>query len=49
MLTRALYRSALKMDTDLEDCANAFVMLAANSSMTGCQIKVDAGLKIDPA
>ncbi|KAF2490782.1 NAD(P)-binding protein [Lophium mytilinum] len=39
-------RAALKMATDLVDCANAFIMLAKNSSMTGQKIQVDAGLVI---
>lgn len=39
--------AALKDVVDLEDCANAFVMLAQNGSMSGVQIKVDSGLKID--
>ena len=30
--------------TDLEDCANAFIDLARNTSMTGQKITVDAGL-----
>lgn len=39
--------AALKDVTGLEDCANAFVMLAQNTSMSGVKIKVDAGLRID--
>ena len=33
-------RSTLKMETDLEDCADAFVSIAKNSSMTGQKIAV---------
>jgi len=33
-------KAALKMATDLVDCANAYVMLAKNSSMTGQKIQV---------
>ncbi|GME33020.1 Short-chain dehydrogenase/reductase SDR [Neofusicoccum parvum] len=33
-------RAALKKDTDLHDCANAFVMLAKNTSITGAKIQV---------
>ena len=39
--------SALKDVTGLEDCADAYIMLAKNTSMTGVQIKIDAGIKID--
>lgn len=39
--------AALKDVTDLEDCAEPYIMLAKNTSMTGVQIKVDAGIKID--
>jgi len=39
-------KAALKMETDLDDCANAFVMIAKNTSMTGVKIQVDAGLYI---
>ena len=28
-------KAALKMETDLNDCANAFVVIAKNASMTG--------------
>jgi len=37
-------KSWLKKDTDLEDCAQAFVDIAKNSSMTGQKIQVDSGL-----
>ncbi|KAH6639444.1 short chain dehydrogenase/reductase [Boeremia exigua] len=41
--------AALKKDTDLQDCVDAFVMLAKNSSMTGMRIQVDAGLNVQGA
>ncbi|TVY17661.1 Granaticin polyketide synthase putative ketoacyl reductase 2 [Lachnellula arida] len=37
-------KSLLKKDTDLDDCAQAFVDIAKNSSMTGQKIQVDSGL-----
>jgi hypothetical protein len=33
-------KAALKMATDLVDCASAYVMLAKNTSMTGQKIQV---------
>ncbi|KAF2101017.1 NAD(P)-binding protein [Rhizodiscina lignyota] len=42
----AMARSVLNRSTDLEDCANVYVMLAKNSSMTGNLISVDAGVNI---
>jgi hypothetical protein len=33
-------KAALKIETDLNDCANAFVMIAKNASMTGQKIQV---------
>ncbi|KAI9723481.1 MAG: hypothetical protein M1828_004211 [Chrysothrix sp. TS-e1954] len=42
-------RSVLKQETDIEDCANAFVMVAKNSSMTGMKIQVDGGVAVDSA
>ena len=39
-------RAALKHETYLQDCADAFIMLAKNSSMTGMKVQVDAGLNI---
>ncbi|KAF2004850.1 short-chain dehydrogenase/reductase-like protein SDR [Amniculicola lignicola CBS 123094] len=39
----------LKHETFLQDCADAFVMLAKNTSMTGMRIQVDAGLQISGA
>jgi NAD(P)-dependent dehydrogenase (short-subunit alcohol dehydrogenase family) len=39
-------RAALKKETDLWDCAEAFVDIARNSSMTGQKIVVDAGIHI---
>jgi hypothetical protein len=38
--------AALKHETYLEDCVDAFVMLARNTSMTGMRIQVDAGLNV---
>ncbi|RLL97780.1 hypothetical protein CFD26_104979 [Aspergillus turcosus] len=37
-------KAILKHETDLEDCANMFVTLAKNTSVTGQQIVVDSGL-----
>ncbi|KAL3424331.1 short-chain dehydrogenase [Phlyctema vagabunda] len=34
----------LKKETDLEDCAQAFVHIAQNASMTGQKIQIDSGL-----
>ncbi|PVI07963.1 short chain dehydrogenase/reductase [Periconia macrospinosa] len=39
-------KAALKHETYLDDCADAFVMLAKNTSMTGMRIQVDAGLNV---
>jgi len=39
-------QSALKTDTKLDDCADVYVMLAKNTSMTGQNVQVDAGLNI---
>ena len=39
-------KAALKHETYLQDCADAFVMLAKNTSMTGMRIQVDAGLNV---
>ncbi|KAF2737280.1 short chain dehydrogenase/reductase [Polyplosphaeria fusca] len=39
-------KAALKHETFLQDCADAFLMLARNTSMTGMKIQVDAGLNI---
>ncbi|PSN63908.1 short chain dehydrogenase/reductase [Corynespora cassiicola Philippines] len=39
-------KAALKHETFLQDCADAFIMLAKNTSMTGVKIQVDAGLNI---
>lgn len=41
--------AALKRETDLQDCVDAFVMLARNTSMTGMRIQVDAGLNVQGA
>ena len=39
----------LKKAADLEDCVDAFLMLAKNSSMTGMRVQVDAGLNVQGA
>ncbi|KAJ9642512.1 hypothetical protein H2201_007909 [Coniosporium apollinis] len=39
-------KAALKKVTDLDDCAEAFIAVAKNGSMTGQKITVDAGLII---
>ncbi|QIW98061.1 hypothetical protein AMS68_003579 [Peltaster fructicola] len=39
-------RSALQKETDIEDCADAYIMLAKNTSMTGQNIIVDSGIAI---
>lgn len=39
-------KAALKIETNLNDCPNAFVMIAKNASVTGQKIYVDAGLYI---
>jgi len=36
----------LKHETFLDDCADAYISAAKNTSMTGQQITVDAGLAI---
>jgi len=41
--------AVLKREADLQDCADAFVMLAKNTSMTGMRIQVDAGLNVQAA
>lgn len=38
--------AVLKKETNLQDCVDAFVMVAKNSSMTGEKIRVDSGLFI---
>ncbi|KAK0792708.1 hypothetical protein LTR75_011413 [Friedmanniomyces endolithicus] len=38
--------AVLKKETELGDCADAFVMLAKNTSITGQNIQVDSGLAI---
>lgn len=38
--------AALGKETDLQDCANMFVSLAQNTSITGQHIQVDSGLAI---
>ncbi|KAE8150883.1 hypothetical protein BDV25DRAFT_104374 [Aspergillus avenaceus] len=39
-------RAALRHETFLDDCADAYINLAKNTSMTGQQITVDAGLTL---
>ncbi|MCJ1243477.1 hypothetical protein MMC30_000674 [Trapelia coarctata] len=39
-------RAALKQETLLDDCADAFVSAAKNTSMTGQNIQIDSGLMI---
>jgi enoyl-[acyl-carrier-protein] reductase (NADH) len=39
-------KAPLKHETFLQDCADAFIMLAKNTSMTGMKIQVDAGLNV---
>ena len=41
--------AVLKQETLLDDCANAFVYLAKNTSMTGMRIQVDSGLNVQGA
>ncbi|KAH6414095.1 hypothetical protein HBI08_125610 [Parastagonospora nodorum] len=41
--------AVLKREADLQDCVDAFVMLAKNTSMTGMRIQVDAGLNVQAA
>jgi len=41
--------AVLKHETILQDCADSFVMLAKNTSMTGAKVQVDAGLNIQGA
>lgn len=41
--------AVLKQETFLDDCVDAFIMLAKNSSMTGMRIQVDAGLNVQGA
>ncbi|KAK7522220.1 short chain dehydrogenase/reductase [Phyllosticta citriasiana] len=42
-------KAALKSVTDLQDCADAYVMLVKNTSITGAKIQVDAGLFVNSA
>ncbi|KAF2872695.1 short-chain dehydrogenase/reductase-like protein SDR [Massariosphaeria phaeospora] len=42
-------QSALKHEVFLQDCVDAFVMLARNTSMTGMKVQVDAGKNIQGA
>lgn len=43
-LQEAKDKALLKKETDLDDCADAFVAAAKNSSMTGQNIQIDSGL-----
>ena len=40
MLKMMKEKAALKMETDLNDCANAFVVIAKKALMTGRKIQV---------
>lgn len=40
-------RSVLKKPTDLEDCADAFLMIAKNASMTGQMVTVGMCFSVD--
>ncbi|MCJ1415779.1 hypothetical protein MMC32_002112 [Xylographa parallela] len=39
-------KAVLKQETLLDDCADAFIMAAKNTSMTGQNIQIDSGLAI---
>jgi len=39
-------RSTLKAPTDLDECADIYISIAKNTSMTGQRIAVDAGLNV---
>jgi hypothetical protein len=39
-------RAVLKKETDLEDCANMYIAIAKNSSMTGQRIQVGKHLSL---
>ena len=39
-------KAPLKHETFLQDCADAFLYLARNTSMTGMKVQVDAGLNV---
>lgn len=39
-------KAALKTETDLDDCADMFVHIAKNKSMTGQEIEIDSGFLI---
>lgn len=41
--------NALKHEVFLDDCADAYVLLAKNTSMTGAKITVDSGANISAA
>ncbi|EAW10824.1 SDR family NAD(P)-dependent oxidoreductase [Aspergillus clavatus NRRL 1] len=46
VIERLNQKAILKHETDLDDCANMFITLAKNTSMTGQQIVVDSGLSM---
>ncbi|KAF2720786.1 NAD(P)-binding protein [Polychaeton citri CBS 116435] len=39
-------KAVLKKETDIGECADAFIMLAKNTSITGQAIQVDSGLQV---
>ncbi|MCJ1470116.1 hypothetical protein MMC07_008761 [Pseudocyphellaria aurata] len=43
-IQRTKEKSVLKKETDLDDCAAAFIAAAKNSSMTGQNVQIDSGL-----
>ncbi|KAJ4365044.1 hypothetical protein N0V83_008660 [Neocucurbitaria cava] len=45
-IQQAKNASVLKHETFLDDCANAFIYIAKNTSMTGMKIQVDAGAAV---
>lgn len=45
-LQAAKNAAVLKHETFLQDCADAYIMLAKNTSMTGMKVQVDAGLNV---
>lgn len=46
MIDSVKEKAPLKHETFLQDCADAFIMLAKNTSMTGMKVQVDAGLNV---
>ncbi|KAF2787733.1 short chain dehydrogenase/reductase [Melanomma pulvis-pyrius CBS 109.77] len=45
-ITAVKNMAVLKHETYLQDCVDAFIMLAKNTSMTGMRIQVDAGVNV---